>query len=151
MNAPQINNLDADTEFKMQAALAAQKHSYLAEGDVSAETRIDRIDRAINVLVKYSEQISEAMNADFGCRPRQVNLMTDVTGSIECMKHSRKHLKRWMKVEKRPTMFPLNLLGGDQLFSISPKASLACWHPGTSPWGWFSSHWQASWRRATGP
>ena len=69
MNAPQINNLDADTELKMQAALAAQKHSYLAEGDVSAETRIDRIDRAINVLVKYSEQISEAMNADFGCRP----------------------------------------------------------------------------------
>ena len=37
MNAPQINNLDADTEFKMQAALAAQRHSYLAEGDVSAE------------------------------------------------------------------------------------------------------------------
>ena len=91
MNAPQINNLDADTEFKMHAALAAQKNSYLAEGDVSAKTRIDRIDRAIDVLVKHSEQISEAMNTDFGCRPRQVNLMTDVTGSIECMKHSRKH------------------------------------------------------------
>ena len=135
MNAPQINNLDADTEFKMQAALAVQKHSYLAEGEVSAETRIDRIDRAINVLVKYSEQISEAMNADFGCRPRQVNLMTDVTGSIECMKHSRKHLRRWMKVEKRPTMFPLNLLGGRSAIQYQPKGVVGVLAPWNFPLG----------------
>ncbi|MDC3249384.1 coniferyl aldehyde dehydrogenase, partial [Porticoccaceae bacterium] len=59
MNAPQKILVDTETELKMQAALQAQRDSYIAEGEVSAATRIDRIDRAINVLVKHSEAISE--------------------------------------------------------------------------------------------
>ena len=94
MNAPQKTLIGSDTELQLQTALQAQRDSYLAEGEVSAATRIDRIDRAISVLVKHSEAISEAMNSDFGCRPREVNLMTDVTGSIECLKHCKKHLKK---------------------------------------------------------
>ena len=77
MNSPQKNIVDAHVENAMQASLSSQRESYIAEGFVSAATRIDRIDRAVDVLVRNSEAISEAMNADFGCRPRQVNLMTD--------------------------------------------------------------------------
>jgi len=87
------NMINADTEISMQAALEAQRNSYLSEGMVSASTRIDRIYRAIDALVRHSETISNAMNEDFGCRPRQVNLMTDVSGSIGCPKHCRQHLK----------------------------------------------------------
>ena len=112
MNAPQANPINTDAEEKMQELLRLQRESYLAEGEVSAETRIDRLDRTIDVLVANAEKISDAMNSDFGCRPRQVNLMTDVTGSLENLKHAKKHLRRWMKVEKRPSMFPLGLLGG---------------------------------------
>ena len=68
MNAPQKILVDSDTELQLQAALQAQRDSYIAEGEVSAATRIDRINRAIDVLVKNAEGISEAMNADFGCR-----------------------------------------------------------------------------------
>ena len=85
--------INADTEISMQAALEAQRNSYLSEGMVSASARIDRIDRAVDALVRHSETISNAMNEDFGCRPRQVNLMTDVSGSIGCLKHCRQHLK----------------------------------------------------------
>ena len=73
MNAPQANPLNIDAEEKMLELLRLQRESYLAEGEVSAETRIDRLDRTIDVLVANAEKISEAMNADFGCRPRQVN------------------------------------------------------------------------------
>jgi coniferyl-aldehyde dehydrogenase len=107
----------------MLETLSLQRNSYLAEGEVSAATRIDRLQRTIEVLVNNAEKISEAMNADFGCRPRQVNLMTDVTGSLENLKHAKKHLTKWMKAEKRPSMFPLGLLGGRRLFSTSPRAS----------------------------
>ena len=58
---------------------------------MSAATHIERIQRTIEVLVKNAEKISEAMNSDFGCRPLQVNLMTDVTGSMENLKHGKKH------------------------------------------------------------
>lgn len=135
MNAPQKVLIDTETEQKMQAALQAQRDSYLAEGIVSAAVRIDRIDRAIDVLVKHAEAISEAMNADFGCRPREINLMTDVTGSIECLKHSKKHLKRWMKQDKRPTMFPLNLLGGRSTVEYQPKGVVGVLAPWNFPLG----------------
>ena len=61
MNAPQKITINADTEMRMQASLEAQRISYLSEGMVSASTRIDRIDRAIDALVRHSETISKAM------------------------------------------------------------------------------------------
>ena len=70
MNAPTKEFLDTDIKQKMLSRLKEyQRDSYIAEGFVSAETRIDRIDRAIDILVTHSEAISEAMNEDFGCRP----------------------------------------------------------------------------------
>ena len=126
---------NADLEHAMQSALQAQQRSYLDEGSVPAATRIDRIDRAIDVLVRHAEAISEAMNADFGCRPREINLMTDVTGSIECLKHSKKHLSTWMKVEKRPSMFPLNLLGGRSTIEYQPKGVVGVIAPWNFPLG----------------
>lgn len=135
MNATEQSVVDAATAINMEASLKAQRDSYTNEGIVTAATRIDRIDRAVDVLVKYSEAISEAMNADFGCRPREVNLMTDVTGSIECLKHCKKHLKTWMKQEKRPTMFPLNLLGGRSTVEYQPKGVVGVLAPWNFPLG----------------
>ncbi|MFT6771754.1 coniferyl aldehyde dehydrogenase [Congregibacter sp.] len=135
MNAPQSNTLSADIELRMQAALDTQRDAYLKEGMVTASTRIDRIDRAIDALVRHSETISQAMNEDFGCRPRQVNLMTDVSGSIGCLKHCRQHLKSWMKTEKRPSMFPLNLLGSRSTLEYQPKGVVGLLSPWNFPLG----------------
>lgn len=135
MNAPTKEILDTDIKQKMLKTLQHQRDSYIDQGFVSAETRIDRIDRAIDILVTHSEAISEAMNEDFGCRPRETNLMTDVTGSIECLKHSKKHLKKWMKTEKRPTMFPLNLLGGRSSITYQPKGVVGIIAPWNFPLG----------------
>ena len=120
MNAPQQVGIEGDAETRMLEALKAQRASYLQEGAVSAETRIDRIDRAIDSLVRHGERISEALNADFTCRPREVSMLTDVIGSIGTLKHARKHLRKWMKPEKRPTIFPLNLLGGRSRIEYQP-------------------------------
>ena len=112
MNAPeQVKVADPITE-EMLAALELQRTDYLNEGEVSAEVRIDRINRAIDGLLKYQDEISEALNKDFTCRPREINMLTDVAGSIGTLKHAKKHLRKWMKADKRPTMFPLGLLGG---------------------------------------
>lgn len=135
MNAPQANPINTDAEDKMLELLRLQRESYLAQGEVSAETRIDRLDRTIDVLVANAEKISDAMNSDFGCRPRQVNLMTDVTGSLENLKHAKKHLRRWMKAEKRPSMFPLGLLGGRSSIQYQPKGVVGVIAPWNFPLG----------------
>ena len=61
MNAPQEMPLCPDIEIEMQGALEKQRASYLEEGFVSATTRIDRISRAIDVLVRHAERISDAI------------------------------------------------------------------------------------------
>ncbi|MGB1142602.1 MAG: aldehyde dehydrogenase family protein, partial [Halioglobus sp.] len=120
MNAPEQIPVEGDIEEQMLAVLKAQREDYLQEGVVSAETRIDRMQRAVDVLIKHNEKLSEALNEDFTCRPREVSLLTDVGAGIAPMKHAIKHVRKWMKPEKRPTMFPLGLLGGRSRIEYQP-------------------------------
>jgi len=120
MNAPQQPPVQSDIETQMKATLDMQRQDYLQEGAVSAATRIDRLDRGIDVLIKYQDKLVEALNTDFTCRPREVSLLTDVGAGIAPMKHARKHVNKWMRTEKRPTMFPLNLFGGRSRIEYQP-------------------------------
>ena len=120
MNAKQPLPILSDTEQQMNSTLQLQRDAYLKEGVVSAETRIDRLQRGVDVVIKYNEKITDALNADFTCRPREVTLLTDVGAGIAPMKHAIKHLRSWMKSEKRPTMFPFNLLGGRSRIEYQP-------------------------------
>jgi coniferyl-aldehyde dehydrogenase len=104
----------------MLSILEAQRADFLKEGPVSAATRIDRLDRGIDALVRYADKLAEALSSDFTCRPREVTLLTDVGASVAPMKHAKKHLHKWMKSEKRPTIFPLNLMGGRSRIDYQP-------------------------------
>ena len=128
MNAPEYAT--NEIEQQLSAAMAAQRDAYLAEGVVSAAVRIDRIDRAIDVLLRYADALSDALNTDFSCRPSEITLLTDVAGSITPLKHAKKHLKRWMKGQRRPTLFPLNLLGGRSRIEYQPLGVVGI----ISPW-----------------
>jgi len=130
MNAPQQPVVSTDLEIKMREKLQIQRESYLQEGFVDAGTRIDRINRAIDVLIHFSSKISDALDSDFGCRPRQVTMLSDVLGSIASLKHAKKHVKLWMKSEKRPTAFPLNILGGKSRIEYQPKGVVGL----VAPW-----------------
>ncbi len=114
----------------MHAVLATQKQACIAEGHVTAETRIDRIDRAINLLEKHGSRLSEAMAADFGHRSLEQSKLTDIDGAIGPLKHARKHVRKWMRPEKRKTMFPLGILGGRARVEYQPLGVVGC----ISPW-----------------
>jgi len=130
MNAPQQAPNIGDSETRMQEVLDAQRQACLAEGGVSAATRYDRLQRGIDVVQKYEDRIIEALNTDFTCRPREVTLLTDVAASVQPMKHAIKHLEKWMRPRKRPTMFPLNLLGGRSRIEYQPLGVVGV----ISPW-----------------
>ncbi len=130
MNAPQTAVSVTDAETQMQTVLEAQRADYIAEGAVSAATRKDRLNRGIDVCLKYQDKIVDALNSDFSCRSREVTLLTDVAASITPMKHAIKHLDKWMRPTKRPTMFPLNLLGGRSRIEYQPLGVVGV----ISPW-----------------
>ena len=118
------------TQADMQAVLDRQKKAYIAEGAVSAETRIDRIDRAIDILKTHGSKLSEAMAADFGHRSMDQSKMTDIDGSIGPLESSKKQLRKWMRPEKRKTMFPLGIFGARSRIEYQPLGVVGC----ISPW-----------------
>jgi len=118
------------TQADMQAILDRQKKAYIADGVVTAETRIDRLDRAISILKNHGTKLSEAMAADFGHRSMDQSKMTDIDGAIGPLQHAKKHVRQWMKPEKRKVMFPLGIFGARGRIEYQPLGVVGC----ISPW-----------------
>lgn len=119
-----------DIGQEMLDVLNRQKKSYLAEGEVSAEKRIDRLDRTINILVKHGDRLCDAMVADFGHRSIEQSKLTDINGSIGPLKDAKKHLRQWMRPERRKVMVPLGLFGSRARIQYQPLGVVGC----ISPW-----------------
>ncbi len=131
MNAPEptFQAVDPVTEA-MSRILQAQRDDFIAEGAVSAETRIDRLERGMTSVSRHQDRLVEALNEDFSCRPRELSLMTDVAAAILPMKTAMKNVRRYMKPEKRKTLFPMNLLGGRSRIEYQPLGVVGI----ISPW-----------------
>ena len=80
--------------------LAAQRSAYLSEGPPSARVRSERIDRLILLLTENAEAFAEALNADFGNRPRTASLLSDGAGILPDILATRRNLKRWMRPDR---------------------------------------------------
>lgn len=117
-------------EKSIRAVLDRQKAAHIKEGPAPAERRIDWLDRCIDLLVSHKTQIVEAMASDFGHRSHDQSLLTDVFGSIETLKFAKKHLRSWMRPEKRRPNFPLGLLGAKAEVQFQPKGVVGV----ISPW-----------------
>lgn len=122
---------DMSVLTRMESILAKQKKAFLNDGHVSAEVRIDRIDRAIKLLIENEAALCQAMHADFGNRSLYQCRMADIAGTLETLKHAKKHVRQWMKHEKRKPMFPLSLFGARARVEYQPKGvigNLATWN-----------------------
>ena len=115
----------------MNALLARQKAAHLRDGEPDASTRIDRIDRAVALLVDNRRAIEDAINADFGSRSPEATAFTDISGSLGPLKHAREHLARWMRPERRkPSPAILGLFGAKAEIRFQPKGVVGI----ISPW-----------------
>lgn len=122
--------LDGLVDSGMGAVLAKQKAANLRDGIPSAETRIEWLDKAIDLLVKHGDAFNDAMAEDFGHRSKDQSGLTDIASSIGALKFSKKHLRSWMKPEKRKVEFPLGLLGSKAELQFQPKGVVGI----LSPW-----------------
>jgi len=120
-----------DTAYdRMHQALLRQRQAFLAECPVPADVRIDRINRAIALLVDKQDALAEAMAADFGGRPKLMSLFTDMVSSVKALKLARSKLKTWMRPDRRPIELPLRLMGAKAWVEYQPKGVVGL----VSPW-----------------
>ena len=105
----------------MEALLQTQRAAFEQEGPVGAETRIDRLTRAIALLFDNQQSIAEAIDQDFGNRSHHQTLIADIYASMESLKYSKRHVRRWMKPHKRKVPMPLPLVGAKAWVEYCPK------------------------------
>ncbi|MBX3564353.1 MAG: coniferyl aldehyde dehydrogenase [Sphingomonas sp.] len=117
----------------MQDILDRQRTAFMAELPVSLEARRDRLKRAIAMVSENAERFCDALSEDFGHRSRDQSMVTDIAASVAPLKHALKHVKRWMKPEKKPVLFPLGLLGGRGWIETQPKGVVGIIAPWNFP------------------
>lgn len=81
----------------LQALFNDQRSAFLADVPASAALRREFIDRLLSILVDNAHDLADAIDADFGCRARNITLSSDIMGSIVDIRHTRSQLARWMK------------------------------------------------------
>ncbi len=118
------------TAESMAAVLFRQRKAFLSELPVTAAARIDRIERAIDLLAANEGRIADALSTDYGCRPRDLSRFTEAAASISVLKHARKRVRAWMRPERRTLDFPIGLLGGRAWVEWVPKGVMGI----ISPW-----------------
>jgi coniferyl-aldehyde dehydrogenase len=115
----------------LSEVLEIQKKAHLRDGPLSVETRKEWIDRCIALLIKYQNEIAEAISEDFGHRSTESSLLADVAGSIGSLKSAKENIKKWVKPEKRKvTPSILGLLGARLRLEYQPLGTVGV----ISPW-----------------
>ncbi len=97
------------------------------------DKRIDLLNRCIDLLVNYQDEICMAVEKDFGCRSGNVTRVSELFTSLQSLKFVRKHLKKWMKVERRSAPFPMNITGAKSEIHYQPKGVVGIMTPWNVP------------------
>ncbi len=121
------------TTESLPALLERQRSAFMAEGFPALETRLDRLDRCLAIVVDHQQAIIDAINSDFGSRSRHVTLMTDLFTSVSALKFVKKHLKGWMKPVKRRPPVPMGLFGATTRIHYQPKGVVGLMTPWNVP------------------
>ena len=81
--------------------LAQQKSAYQRYPVPTAKERIERLARLKKVLVKYQDQIADAISQDYGNRSVSETKIGELLTCLEQIKYYSKNLTGWMKPSKR--------------------------------------------------
>ena len=87
---------------ELQATLALQREAYLAHPVPSLAERQADLRNLQRFVRENKEAIIAAICADYGNRSRHETLFAEIFTAIDGVDHALKHLKRWMKPQKRP-------------------------------------------------
>jgi len=110
--APDTAGADIDRIFEKQTA-----HQY-SVAQTTASQRRAKLKALQNLVFKYRDEIKEAINLDLKKHPSETDL-NEVLPLVKEIKHTRKHLSRWMRKETVDT--PLTLLGSSSYIHYEPK------------------------------
>lgn len=81
--------------------LTRQRKAAIREGIPDFKTRRDRVSRLPAMVLDHSGDLTQALRHDFGTRAAEVSLLADVAGSMGDLEYQKRHLRSWLKTERR--------------------------------------------------
>ncbi len=81
---------------ELQRLLDAQRAAQSADPIPDAATRRDRIDRLVAAVLEHTDELAEALAADYGNRPATTSMEIDILGALQSITYTREHLEEWM-------------------------------------------------------
>lgn len=113
--------------------LERQRAAFAAELPVAIATRKDRLRRAAAMIRTGAADLCDALSEDFGNRSREQSMITDIAASITPIEHALKQVDRWARTERRPSLFPLGLIGARSSVEYQPKGVVGVIAPWNFP------------------
>ncbi len=93
-------------EQQIGVVLDRQRRAFLGGGAPDLKERLAHLDALDALITRNHERMADALAEDFGNRSRHETLLAEALGSLLVIRHTRKHLPKWI----RPRPVPLNRL-----------------------------------------
>lgn len=92
---------DLESAQHLQQIYTVQRNACLADSYQSLEQRKQQLHILYKIVVDHQDDMAAAISRDFSNRSVDETKLFEVMTSLNGIKHSLKHLKRWMKPSKR--------------------------------------------------
>jgi len=114
----------------MDSLLAEQRAAFIAEGVADGRTRIDRLNRALELLIAHQARWCEAAAHDFGQRPAAITRFMDIMPAVTALKLARRRVQHWMRPRRQRLGLPAGAPGSRGAIHYQPLGVVGA----ISPW-----------------
>ncbi len=96
-----LTSLSNEIDVELQLALQRQRAAFQAQPYPSLAQRKADLRRLLDFILQHQEGLCAAVSADYGHRARHETMITEIIPAIDSLRHTQRHLRRWMKAQKR--------------------------------------------------
>lgn len=102
MELPMNTSEKVQTELRdLSTILTDQKKAFRNAPNPSAKERIAQLSTLKSALLSHQDHLVNALNTDYGQRPKQDSLIADIMPCIVNINYTIKRLNKWMKPQRR--------------------------------------------------
>lgn len=106
---------------QLDRVITSQRRAYDRDGFPSAAVRVDRLNRAADLLTTNREEIADALSDDYGYRSREETIIVDIFAAVGALRNAAANVETWMQptfhealaadAEARVEYIPLGVVG----------------------------------------
>ena len=89
----------------LDADFSRHRGAFAGQPFPGADVRIDLLRRLEALVKEHADEWANAISRDFGNRSRHETQLLEIFPSLEGIRHARRHLRHWMRPQRRSTSF----------------------------------------------